>query len=160
MSKRRRVGPNVVRAARRPINKDLVVVSITTVAGSQVSSVLRAAVTFPSTMTGLRWSISVFNAAGSAPTKFFWAIVIVPQGTTASTMSISDGSTFYSPEKNVLTFGVQSSLTSVAAQTQMFEGSTKTMRKLQVGDVINFIAIAEATNTWTVHGVVQYFLKT
>ncbi len=75
-------------------------------------------------------------------------------------MSISDGATLYSPERNVLTFGVANSLTSVANVPVMFEGSTKTMRKLSVGDAMVIISIAEATNTWEAHGVVQYFQKT
>ncbi len=100
------------------------------------------------------------NNAGTAATKVFWAIVVVPQGTTASTLAISDGASLYSPEKNVLTFGVANSLTSVANVPVMFEGSTKSMRKFQVGDTMVFISIAEATNTWEAHGVVQYFLKT
>jgi len=157
--KRRRTGPAVVRAARRPIDKNLIIVDQGSIAGSQVSTTLRVAVTFPSTVTGLRWSLSSINVAGTGSTQMFWAIVVVPQGTTASTMATSDGATLYSPEKNVLTFGVTNSLTSVGTQAIIHEGSTKTMRKLQVSDQIVWIAIAEATNTWSVDGIVQYFLK-
>ncbi len=160
MSRKRARTSNVVRAARRPIDKNLVCVNKSAIGASQVSTTIRAAVTFPSTLTGLRWSLNVFNNAGTAETQCFWAIAVVPQGTTASTLAFSDAATLYSPEKNVLTFGMHSSLTSVGAQGHMFEGSTKTMRKLQVGDTVVFIAIAEATNTWSALGVVQYFLKT
>ncbi len=160
MSRKRPRVANVVRAARRPIDKQLVVIAQGSIGSAQVSSELRAAVTFPSTLTGLRWSLSVMNNAGTAATKVFWAIVVVPQGTTASTMSISDGATLYSPERNVLTFGAANSLTSVANVPVMFEGATKSMRKLSVGDSVVWIALSEATNTWEAHGVVQYFQKT
>jgi len=159
MSKRRRTGGNVIRAARRPIDKSLKVTSLT-VAGTQVSTELQPAMTFPGTLTGLRWSLSLYNNAGTGDTQIVWAIVVVPQGTTASTLSIANSATLYSPEQNVLTFGYAGSLTSVGAQNNMFEGSTKTMRKLKVGDTMVIIAIAEATNTWNMNGCVQFFLKT
>jgi len=65
----------------------------------------------------------------------------------------------YAPEQNVLTFGVAFSTTAVGAQAVQFEGSTKTMRKMKVGDTMEFIALSESVNTWGLHGVVQYFQK-
>lgn len=160
MSRKRPRVANVIRAARRPIDKSLVVVSLIAVAGSMQTIELQPTAPFPSTLTGLRWSISVVNVAGTAITKFYWAIVFVPQGTTASTLSVSNEATFYSPEQNVLAFGVANSLTSVAAQPVTFNGTTKSMRKFKVGDTLDLIVIAQATDTWQIQGVVQFFMKT
>ncbi len=160
MSKRRRVGPNVVRAARRPIDKSLINIVLSSVVGSQQTVELQPTAPFPSTLTGLRWSLTCLNDAGTAETNLHWAIVFVPQGTTASTLSKSNEATLYSPEQNVLSFGVCSSLTSVGSQAISFEGSTKTMRKFKVGDTLDFICLGVATNAWDVRGVVQFFMKT
>lgn len=158
MSKRRRTTPNLVRAARRPIDKSLIAVQVVDFSSQQLIA-LQTSTVFPGTLTGLRWSLGFVNTAGTAITKMHWSIVVVPQGTTASTMSQTNAATFYSPEQNVLAFGAGTSLTAVGAQNIMFEGFTKTMRKLKVGDTVSLLVVGEATNTWTVHGVVQYFIK-
>ncbi len=160
MSNKRRRGPNTVRAARRPIDKNLISVAQRPIAGTQLTTDIRAAVTFPSTVTGLRWDVSVVQEAGTAFTVLVWAIVVVPQGTVTSVMSVANGATFYSPEKNVLTWGIANSITSSGALGKQWIGSTKTMRKLQVGDKIVMICLASATNTWSLNATVQYFLKT
>ncbi len=126
---------------------------------TQVSVPIQVATVFPGTLTGLRWSLGFVNTAGTAITRTFWCIVVVPQGTQASTMSTTNAATFYSPEQNVLTFGSATSLTAVGAQNVMFEGATKSMRKLKVGDTVVFLAVAQATNTWSASGVVQFFIK-
>ncbi len=158
MAKRRRIGANVVRAARRPIDKSMIVVNSEDFT-TQASIPIQTSTVFPGTLTGLRWSLGFVNSAGTAIGGLFWSIVVVPQGTTASTMSTTNAATFYSPEQNVLTFGSATSLTSVAAQNVMFEGSTKSMRKLKVGDTVVLLVVAQTNEKWTLHGVVQFFIK-
>ncbi len=158
-AKRRRTGGNVIRAARRPIDKALIVVSQNTVASSNKVTILQAAAVFPFTLTGLRWSLSIQNTNGASLTQLFWVIVVIPQGTTASNIAISDASTLYSPEQNVLAFGAAFTTAASGAQLITHIGSTKTMRKFKVGDTMEFLSVAEDTNTWSVRGVVQFFKK-
>jgi len=47
-----------------------------------------------------------------------------------------------------------------ANTTNVFQGSTKTMRKLQRGDLLRFITLGVATNTQAVRGVVQFMCMT
>ncbi len=126
---------------------------------TQVSIPIQVATVFPGTLTGLRWSLGFTNTAGTGIGAMFWCIVVVPQGTTASTMSTTNAATFYQPEQNILTFGAATTLTSVGAQNVMFEGSTKTMRKLKVGDTVTLLAVAQTNEKWSGHGVVQFFIK-
>ncbi len=158
MSKRRRRDTNVIRSARRPIDKSMIVVKSDDFT-TQASIPIQTATIFPGTLTGLRWSLGFVNTTGTATTQAFWCIVVVPQGTQASTMSTTNAATFYSPEQNVLTFGVATSLTSVGAQNVMFEGSTKSMRKLKVSDTVVLLVVAQATQSWSLRGVVQFFIK-
>ncbi len=118
-----------VRVAR-PIDKELKAVLQTTTT-SVVSSTLKTT-TFPGTVVGLRWSLSAFSLVASTNTVY-WAIVVIPDGEAANTPAISDGADFYTPEQNVLAFGMSIlNSTGVASDQQaMWEGTTKTMRKLK-----------------------------
>ncbi len=160
--KRRRVGANVVRAARRPISKTLIVVKDDAVDGTQAKTLLFTT-TFPATMVGLRWSLSALQGLGTtAVTQLQWAIVISRDGNVANTMSTGDSNSLYSPEADVLAFGCANMKTHTAASTVMpitWNGDTKTMRKLKTGDVLEIIYVAEATNTWAFFGCVQFFVK-
>jgi len=146
-----------VRVAR-PIDKELKAISQETIAGSQVETALKTT-TFPGTIVGLRWSFGVAQDAGTTASQLFWAIVVLPDGVSASTIAISDGADMYTPEQHVLAFGATMN-TGVDVNTVQFEGTTKTMRKLKQGDKLVWIALAEATNTWAAHGTIQFFFKT
>lgn len=73
-------------------------------------------------------------------------------------MSLSDAATFYAPEQNVMAFG--HGLPQTGSNGVKFEGSTKTMRKMRGGDLLQIVAVAEATNLLEFFGAVQFFCKT
>ncbi len=162
MSKKRRVPGGFTRGAKRPIDKGLNVVFKQTVGASQVATILDPAAQGACTVTGLRWTGNVIGDGGSSGLDhvFSWAIVIVRDGQVASTLDhTTDGGTLYTPEQDVMAFGLGNSQ-NIAATTELpiqFDGSTKTMRKLRQGDRIHFIAIATVTETVTMHFVVQMF---
>ena len=150
---------NIVRAARRPIDKELKFVA-QTLGTAQVTTVLKTT-TFPCTITGLRWDMSATSNLTTGASTMVWAIVITRDGNAVSTMSQSNGSDFYTPEQDVLTFGVRSfpDADLNGPLESHWVGSTKTMRKLKQGDVLNFIALGTAAAQGTVRSVVQFFCK-
>jgi len=145
--------------SKRPVDKLLINVLKTGVDGTQVTTTLVTA-TFPCTVVGLRWDISCIPNAGTGIASYAWAIIILRDGVTVSTMAISDGATLYAPEQDVMAFGRGGHPSAAFAQLQHYNGSTKTMRKLMGGDKLMFIYIGEATNTSTVEGCIQFFCKT
>jgi len=151
------------RSAKRPIDKRIVNVALGGVVAAQQSQTLYAAASFPGTITGLRWDITVTRQAGTTGnlSQYKWAIVVVPEGTTASTLVLTGGSTMYSPEQNVLAFGGGATFSlNTGMDQQVFEGSTKAMRKLRAGDVLAFVALGVATESVGIYGAVQFFYKT
>ena len=155
MSKRRRT----TRGHTRPIDKGLV--SILDAVGGQTSTVIKTA-TFPCTFLGLRWSLS-FKAAVAESPIVYWAIVHIREGYTASTMVLTDGAVFYAPEQNVLAYGVAHVMDSDAGTgpaIERFDGNTKTMRKLMVGDRVELINVSSTGTAIELRGVVQFFCKT
>ncbi len=159
--KRRRTTTVVVeRRQRRPIDKKLVVINQTSSTTQVVTTLLT--VTFPITLTGLRWMISWNIVATTATQTMCWAIVVVRDGLAANTMSSADGTDFYTPESDVLMFGVMTlsdtDLTN-GPSNRSIEGSTKTMRKMQGGDALQFISLTNVVNGATVDGIVQFFQK-
>jgi len=151
-------GPSrIVRAAPRPITKELKVISKAAVVGAQVSTQLFLA-SFPGTMVGLRWDL-VFNCVGAADTNAVWAVVILRENTVLGNLSLTDGSDLYTPEQNVIVWGAYGA--TAGAQTGQREvGETKSMRKLQGGDQLVFIMLGTAVNATDVVGGIQFFIKT
>ncbi len=141
----------------RPIDKALIAVANNGIGATQEVSTVINAINAPCTITGLRWSISIQQDGGTGICEGTWAIVVTYGGQTVSTMSHTDASTFYTPESNVLAFGAWSIDNNT--QTKEFEGSTKTMRKLMLGDQVFLIAKGVATDTSRLFGVVQLFCK-
>ncbi len=142
---------------KRPINKSLIAIQQAGNDATDTSSQLFAT-TFPCTITGLRWSFSCTQDGGTATAFIHWAIIVVRAGVTQDTLSITDGSSFFDPETNCLVFG--STTIDNNVESKQFEGSTKTMRKMQGGDALVFVAKGSATNTSRIDGVVQFFCKT
>lgn len=162
MSKRQRTSSGANRRAKRPIDKQLINVSVTNLVGAKQDVTLYSAATFPGTITGLRWSLSVVRSGGTASTfgQFAWAIVVVPSGTTISTMSLTAAASLYEPEQNVLAFGKGCSWNNAGTDIAMYEGSTKSMRKLKAGDALVFTTFGTATERHDLSGCVQFFYKT
>ncbi len=145
------------RRTKRPIDKFLKAVTLTGIDNTQQDSTLLT-VTFPCTVTGLRWNLAHVKAAGAGDSRIYWAIVVAPDGETANTLGISDGAQFFEPEQNCLVFG-HSTIIVNGGGTLMI-GSTKTMRKMRGGDVLTLIALGNVTDTSDLTGVVQFFCKT
>lgn len=162
MSKRQRTNTQVARRAKRPIDKKIISVT-QTVANAQVTTEIYPAATFPGTITGLRWSFNVVRIFGTAATGIMrWILVVVPAGVTIGTIGLGNSNSAYDPEQNVLAFGdCCTSALATGCPTVHIEGSTKSMRKLKVGDKLMFAAIGDsASNTHTIFGTVQMFYKT
>ncbi len=160
MSKRRRITGGFVRV-KRPIAKDIISIGITNAGTVQRSTQLKVT-TFPCTLTGLRWSLSYQSVLVSGPAAQFWGIVLNREGETSNTLVTSDGSTLYSPEQNVLAWGHWQATDADIGQgpsVMRSEGTTKTMRKLQEGDSIDFLIIGTAGTANLVRGAIQFFCK-
>lgn len=145
-------------SSRRNLDKKLIAIA-QTVTTTQQATVLFTS-TFPCTLTGIRWSIA-FGGNTTSANNLFWAIVMIKDGDTLSTMSTSTGADFFTPEQNVLSFGVIKTADSdggTGPMVQNIMGSTKTMRKYMGGDTLQFICIGTAGSS-DVRGVVQFFCK-
>ena len=152
MSKRRKSSSN-----NRPVDKALVNVIKATVGASQVSTQI-VNLGFPCTILGLRWDLTFIQDAGTGNCFGSWAIVISRDGQLLSNIdNTTDAATYYEPEQDVMSFGWWQIENNV--ETIMARGETKTMRKLKVGDTLQFIALGAATNTTTIRGTVQIFCK-
>jgi len=86
-----------------------------------------------------------------------WAIVLVKDGNSAGTLTISDGSTLYNPEQNCIAWGVGYAVPQQEALR--FEGQTKSMRKLMGGDRIILIRKCNVVDDIDAYGCVQFFSK-
>lgn len=158
MSRRRpRRFPRGAPRARRPIAKELIAVNKDGVAGSQVATTLKTA-TFPCTVVGLRWDLTLYQDAGTGTASGRWAIILIDDGDSANTLGVTDAGTFYQPENHVMAYGFFSIDNNTRPLSIM--GSTKTMRKMQDGDILQFVIVGVATNTVALRGCVQYFCKT
>ncbi len=146
-------------SAKRPIDKLLVNVVKSNVDATQEITVLTTA-TFPCTIVGLRWDLTFASSAGSALATYAWVIIILRDGSTVSTIAISDAGSLYQPEQDVLAFGRGFNGASALGIPSKYMGSTKTMRKLMGGDRLQFVMVGEATNTTACAGCIQFFCKT
>ncbi len=145
--------------SRRPIDKALINVVHVTVGASLQNTDLVSA-TFPCTVVGLRWNISVASDASTSISSHAWAIVILRDGGTLGTMAVGNGATLYAPEQDVMVWGRgQAAAADGKAQPVMYIGDTKTMRKLMGGDKLVFLCFGEATNTSAIEGCIQFFCK-
>lgn len=162
--KRRRAPGGVVfvQSGARPIDKVLPGIAMNPLVAAQLDQDLVTAAT-ACTATGIRWSLNVTGTVASAALcEGGWAIVILRDGRTANTMSFTGGANLYEPEQDVLAFGrwsVKGTTANNGPGSMHFEGDTKTMRKLKIGDKLAFIALGEATNSVEVTGTVQVFCR-
>ena len=144
--------------AKRPIDKSLIAIS--QAAATTDETVLFTAST-ACTIVGLRWSLS-FSGNSTAQVVGHWAVIVVYDGYAANSLTTTDGSNFYEPEQNVLTFGCVTLADTDGAipgpASHVSEGHTKTMRKMKVGDTLRLLSVANA-NTLNVKGVIQFFCK-
>lgn len=149
----------VIPRTKRPINKELIAVNSALSSAAQINVTLYTA-TYPCTITGLRWGLDVKNVVAS-DVAGVWIIYVVRQGQTVVGISDTTASTVYSPEEEVMAWGTYNlcdrSIGSEAVAT--FEGSTKTMRKLQGGDKLGISATCSDIDGALLYGIVQFFNK-
>ncbi len=153
------------RQARRPVNKELINSNLTAIVAAQQATTLRT-MTFPATVTGLRWDLTMYRSAGTTGNAalMVWAIILLPENQNASTLSLTNAASLYQPEQHVLAFGSFASDTVAAAGSPAhlvhMAGSSKTMRKLRSGDRLQLIAFGTATEAHDLFGTIQWFEKT
>ncbi len=146
--------------SRRPVDKLIVCINKGTVGASQLTTTLTT-VTFPCTIVGLRWNIAAVASAGTGAPQFTWAIVHVHDGHSPNTLVSSDAGALYQPEQDVMTWGAAiGAPEDTTGGPLMWEGASKTGRKMMGGDTLQFLCIGEATNTAHCFGAVQFFCKT
>jgi hypothetical protein len=146
-------------SGRRPIDKRLPNVEKSVIGTAQVSTTLFTA-GGACTITGLRWSGAARHANVGAFTKLKWAIVIVRDGQSASTLSTSDSANLYEPEQDVLAFGSLLGPDADAGQGPIvfdISGTSKAMRKLRDDDTIQFIMVSDTASSWALSASVQLF---
>lgn len=161
MSKRRRTtAARRTTGGSRPIDKDIISVAQTVT--TSVNDTVLKTVSIPSTVVGIRWNATAL-AITANQCMYAWAIVVVHDGNSVSTPSLSNASTFYAPEQDVLAFGFgglnPAGSTDPGPNTNPIEGATKTMRKLRVGDELHFITIGNVASSVDIFGAVQFFTK-
>ena len=152
-------------SAPRPIDKKLTVIQKNDVTGTQESTIVLAP-TSACTVMGIRWSLFIQGDAGTvgAPHDYRWVIVHQRDGQNLTALSSTDAASLYSPEQDVLAFGVGTDNNSGTASSGMqgpfrWEGKTGSMRKLMVGDKIVFVVEGIATETVRCKDCVQVFCK-
>ena len=163
MSKRRRTRTGFSSAAR-PIDKSLVVIFKSAVAATTVSTAL-AVGKLPCTVKGVRWTGVITGDAGTAGNthRYAWAIVLVRDGYTHNELNFtSDAESLYEPEQDVIAFGVGTSGDNGTTELEpiKWEGQTKSMRKLKVGDKMEFLVEGIAVETVSCNFIVQLFCAT
>jgi len=165
MSKRRRGAGGFRVSAPRPIDKRIISIQKASVGATKATTKIITATT-ACTMVGLRWTFFVEGDGGTQGNAhdYSWAIVFHPDGENANNPDLTDAATFYAPEQNVLAYGIgsDSNITIGTGQTTppyLWQGTTKTMRKLRIGDEISFLIEGIATETVRCLGAVQLFCK-
>ena len=152
-----RVGRN-----RKNVEKRLISFHFNTV--DSVSQAEQALINanFPCTAGGISLDLVAHRESSSSgnSTSMGWALIINRGGQTNATISLGAGTTFFEPEENVLLSGVFSSQGVINDSTYRYI-RTKTMRKLQSGDRLMFIAKgngpAASNDAWFIRGTLTMF---
>ncbi len=166
MAFKRRRGPVGRVAAPRPIDKSIISISQATVGATKVSTTLITATT-ACTLLGIRWSFYIQGDAGTEGNAhdYVWWISYIQDGENATNPNLADAASFLSPEQNVLAFGIGTSRVDAAGSStdtplnERWVGNTKTMRKLRIGDRVQFHVQGVATETVRCRGAVMFFCK-
>ena len=98
------------------------------------------------TYSGGHIQISYFPTTAATVIVGF-ALIVLRQGTTVNSPTLTSAQTFYAPEQDVLWshYAVLPSNTASAATTVVVPtAKIKTMRKLKLGDAVVFVAISSA----------------
>ncbi len=148
------------RRANRPIDKKLISILKTSTGTSQVATTLLTT-TIPCTITGLRWTLGFNSLVATGPINVRWALIVVRDGLSATTVGGTDGGDFYTPEGDVLAFGSHliGETDTAGPQVINIDGSTKTMRKMMAGDLFIFTVVSDTAASLQTAGAIQFFCK-
>ena len=130
-------------APKRPVDKAIISINDQTVDGTQENVELVSAAT-PCTAVGFRWSMSV-RSGSTADTQFWWAIVRHAEGDSVNALATANAGTLYAPEGEVIALGagiLQQQDEPAGPSIQHFEGTSKTSRKLMIGDKISLVRLS------------------
>lgn len=142
---------------KRPIDKQLFYMKGTGLDSTQDDRDFFT-VTYPCTITGIRWEFNFVQDAGTGIAEGAWVLTINREsGNNPNTISLTNQTTMYAPEQDVLAWGTWAIDNNT--QTVTTSGTTKTMRKLMTGDVIWVSLKGVDTNTTQYTGALQFFLK-
>lgn len=165
MSKRRRIDTSVVqrpvRLTKRPIDKQLLWVEKSAFGTTKVSTNLYVP-TVPCTITGLRWALNFKNLLTTGSIQYIWMIHVLRGGSSTPEISQSDGSNIAGDEREVMAWGVgilADADIGAGPQVMKDEGSTKTMRKMMPGDILEIVFDCDTASGADVAGIVQFFAK-
>ncbi len=149
----------ITNTRRNNLNKRLFVVNEEVSAGTFHKTILRGS--YPCTATGLRWDLSIQGpGANDQDSNFAWAVVITRDGNETGQISFTTENNMYEPEQDVLAYGCcrLANASKPGPQTLHFNGSTKSMRKIQSADQLKFV-YASSDDIGHIYGTVQVFCK-
>ena len=135
------------RTTKRPVNKESYIINHTVSTTAQDDNIIHTA-TVAETFTGA-YIDGVFSVGATATGDLAWALVVVGESRSTSTLNMADGSSIYEPEQEVLASGVVKCL---GTDTNIY-GLTlgggpirvKTSRKLKTGDKVVFCIRSNTT---------------
>lgn len=148
--------------SKRPIQKHIHVINMTLQQATQSENTILST-TFPCTLDGIRWFIRCRQISDAQVTSTIaWAIVVCRN--TEAPNTLQQSGELYVPQENVIAWGCFLLPTNGEHENyfiaQKCNGHTKTMRKLQTGDELIFIAyLTNELGDAIIYGAIQYFLK-
>ena len=113
------------------------------------------------TVMGIRWDLRLRcnDATATADGEVAWVIVIVRDGQTISTINNTAANNLYEPEQDVVAFGWGTTVDIDSDTRTAWVGTTKSMRKLKIGDTMVFAVLGTANNSSRIKGTIQLFCK-
>lgn len=122
-----------------------------TLTGTATTTIDLFQASYPCTIAGIRWSCVGVNAQ----TFTKWCIHILREG--EPNKNVNFGGALMNPESDVIAFGTFGTAAAPGPALIPFEGSTKTMRKLQSGDKLCISAANSIVAAGTIQYIVQWF---
>ncbi len=135
---------------KRPVDKDLIWIQKNTVGNSQVTTVLRTSEMAETFTGGVISNIVRVIAATEVESRGACAIILLRDGQTISTLTLTDAGKLYSPEQDVLwatpwAFQLPATDLFLGYFTNISE-RIKTKRKMKKGDQLVYLAIGDVAS--------------
>ena len=161
--KRRITFAEPMRRSRRPVEKIMKNTDLINTGSTQSDSLLFTT-SDPVTAGGWHWDVVTrrrTDPTGGTGEGGVWAIVIVRDTITGSTLNTTNEGEVYSPAENCIVAGVyKTGLVGLSTPPNDIIGSSKTMRKLKCGDSVHFVTKGVDSNgTVGVRGIITFFNK-